>query len=76
MGTKIDPTACRADRLVGHVLGEIGTLPKIYEEIVINFVLFRHLIGVQRNPTQRDTRVCLFEIFHFQILEVFNFIFR
>lgn len=30
VGTKIDPTLCRADRLVGQVLGAVGKLPKIY----------------------------------------------
>lgn len=30
VGTKIDPTLCRADRLVGQVLGAVGTLPDIY----------------------------------------------
>jgi translation initiation factor 2 subunit 3 len=30
VGTRIDPTLCRADRLVGQVLGAIGKLPKIY----------------------------------------------
>ncbi|KAG2348352.1 hypothetical protein BDR05DRAFT_944488 [Suillus weaverae] len=29
-GTKIDPTLCKADRLVGQVLGAIGKLPKVY----------------------------------------------
>lgn len=30
VGTLIDPTLCRADRLVGQVLGSVGKLPKIY----------------------------------------------
>lgn len=30
VGTMIDPTLCRADRLVGQVLGSVGSLPKIY----------------------------------------------
>ena len=30
VGTKIDPTLCRADRLVGQVLGAVGKLPKIF----------------------------------------------
>merc|ERR1711916_228083 len=34
---KIDPTLCRADRLVGQVLGAVGTLPDIFVEIEINF---------------------------------------
>lgn len=30
VGTRVDPTLCRADRLVGQVLGAVGKLPKIY----------------------------------------------
>lgn len=30
VGTLIDPTLCRADRLVGQVLGAVGKLPSIY----------------------------------------------
>ncbi|CAM1505680.1 Fc.00g113170.m01.CDS01 [Cosmosporella sp. VM-42] len=47
VGTKIDPTLCRADRLVGHVLGLKGKLPDIYSEIEVNFYLLRRLLGVR-----------------------------
>ena len=30
VGTRIDPTLCRADRLVGQVLGAVGQLPSVY----------------------------------------------
>ncbi len=46
-GTKIDPTLCRADRLVGHVLGAVGTLPDIFVEIEINFFLLKQLLGAR-----------------------------
>lgn len=47
VGTKIDPTLTRADRLVGQVLGAVGTLPPIFVEIEINFFLLRRLLGVK-----------------------------
>lgn len=47
VGTKIDPTLCRADRLVGFVLGHKGCLPDIYVEIEVNFFLLRRLLGVK-----------------------------
>ncbi|KAH9438830.1 eukaryotic translation initiation factor 2 subunit gamma [Pyricularia oryzae] len=47
VGTRIDPTLCRADRLVGHVLGLKGRLPDIYSEIEVNFYLLRRLLGVR-----------------------------
>jgi len=46
VGTNIDPTLCRADRLVGQVLGEGGQLPDIFTEIEVNFFLLRQLLGV------------------------------
>jgi translation initiation factor 2 subunit 3 len=30
VGTRMDPTLCRADRLIGQVLGAVGKLPEIY----------------------------------------------
>jgi translation initiation factor 2 subunit 3 len=47
VGTRIDPTLCRADRLVGHVLGLKGRLPDVYFEIEVNFYLLRRLLGVR-----------------------------
>ena len=47
VGTRIDPTLCRADRLVGFVLGLKGKLPKIYTELEINYFLLRRLWGVK-----------------------------
>ena len=47
IGTKIDPSLCRADRLIGNVLGHVGCLPKVYLEIEIQFFLLRRLLGVQ-----------------------------
>jgi translation initiation factor 2 subunit 3 len=47
VGTRIDPTLCRADRLVGFVLGLKGHLPEIYTEIEVNYYLLRRLLGVK-----------------------------
>ena len=47
VGTRIDPTLCRADRLVGFVLGLKGKLPEIYTEIEVNYFLLRRLLGVK-----------------------------
>lgn len=47
VGTRIDPTLCRADRLVGFVLGLKGRLPEIYTEIEVNYFLLRRLLGVK-----------------------------
>ncbi|KAJ1954421.1 eukaryotic translation initiation factor 2 subunit gamma [Dispira parvispora] len=47
VGTLIDPTLCRADRLVGQVLGSVGRLPDIYTDLEINYFLLRRLLGVK-----------------------------
>lgn len=41
VGTKIDPTLCRADRMVGQVLGSVGGLPEIYTELEVSYYLLR-----------------------------------
>lgn len=47
VGTRVDPTLCRGDRLVGHVLGLKGQLPEIYAELEVNYFLLRRLLGVK-----------------------------
>ncbi|KAK3710310.1 eukaryotic translation initiation factor 2 subunit gamma [Vermiconidia calcicola] len=47
VGTRIDPTLCRADRLVGFVLGLKGHLPEIFTELEVNYFLLRRLLGVK-----------------------------
>ncbi|KAG1869042.1 hypothetical protein DFJ58DRAFT_857442 [Suillus subalutaceus] len=56
VGTKIDPTLCRADRLVGQVLGVVGKLPKVYTELEISMFLLRRLLGV-RTEDKKQTKV-------------------
>jgi translation initiation factor 2 subunit 3 len=47
VGTLMDPTLTRADRLVGQVLGHKGHLPSVFTEIEISFYLLRRLLGVK-----------------------------
>uniref|UniRef100_A0A5S6QRG8 protein-synthesizing GTPase n=1 Tax=Trichuris muris TaxID=70415 RepID=A0A5S6QRG8_TRIMR len=57
VGTKIDPTLCRADRLVGQVLGAVGTLPEIFTEIEISYFLLRRLLGVRTEGDRKAAKV-------------------
>ncbi|XP_067945793.1 eukaryotic translation initiation factor 2 subunit 3-like [Watersipora subatra] len=57
VGTKIDPTLCRADRLVGQVLGAVGALPDIYTELEISFFLLRRLLGVRTEGDRKGAKV-------------------
>lgn len=57
VGTKIDPTLCRADRLVGQVLGAVGALPKIFIELEISYYLLKRLLGVRMEGDKKGARV-------------------
>lgn len=47
VGTKIDPTLTRADRLVGQVLGLRDHLPDVFAEVTVSYYLLRRLLGVK-----------------------------
>ena len=57
VGTKIDPTLCRADRMVGQVLGAVGHLPDIYTELEISYFLLRRLLGVRTEGDKKAAKV-------------------
>lgn len=59
VGTKIDPMLCRADRMVGQVLGAVSALPDIYTEITISFFLLRRLLGVKTEGDKKGAKVKL-----------------
>jgi translation initiation factor 2 gamma subunit (eIF-2gamma) len=42
VGTKIEPTLCRADRLVGQVLGAVGALLSIFIELEVILCTLRN----------------------------------
>jgi translation initiation factor 2 subunit 3 len=57
VGTNIDPTLTRADRLVGQVLGLKGNLPEVFSEVEISFYLLRRLLGVKTLEGGKAQRV-------------------
>jgi len=57
VGTKMDPTLCRGDRLVGQVLGAVGALPDIFSELEISFFLLRRLLGVKTEGDKKGAKV-------------------
>ena len=57
VGTKIDPTLTRADRLVGQVLGLKGSLPEVFTELEITFYLLRRLLGVKTQEGSKQAKV-------------------
>ncbi|KAM7259666.1 hypothetical protein ACFE04_015407 [Oxalis oulophora] len=57
VGTTMDPMLTRADRLVGQVLGEVGSLPDVFVELEVNFFLLRRLLGVRTKGSERQGKV-------------------
>jgi len=57
VGTKIDPELCRADRMVGHALGAVESLPDIYSDIEISSFLLRRLLGVRTEGDKKGAKV-------------------
>lgn len=57
VGTKIDPELCRADRMVGHALGAVDSLPPIYSDIEISSFLLRRLLGVRTEGDKKAAKV-------------------
>eukprot|EP00891_Asterochloris_glomerata_P004648 jgi/Astpho2/4648/Aster-00216 len=57
VGTTVDPTLTRADRLVGQVLGKVGALPDVFIELEINFFLLRRLLGVRTASGEKQGKV-------------------
>lgn len=53
VGTRVDPTLCRADRLVGQVVGSKGHLPSVFTDIEINYFLLRRLLGVKTDDQKK-----------------------
>ena len=53
----MDPSLTRGDRLVGQVLGAVGSLPDVYNELEINFFLLRRLLGVKTEKGKKQSKV-------------------
>ncbi len=57
VGTRVDPTLTRADRLVGQVLGLKGHLPDVFAEIEVSYYLLRRLLGVKAQDGKKLEKV-------------------
>eukprot|EP00792_Barthelona_sp_PAP020_P005995 TRINITY_DN2873_c0_g7_i1.p1 TRINITY_DN2873_c0_g7~~TRINITY_DN2873_c0_g7_i1.p1 ORF type:complete len:451 (+),score=141.86 TRINITY_DN2873_c0_g7_i1:27-1379(+) len=57
VGTRMDPRHCRANGIVGDLLGHVNTLPDVYIDIVVQHYLVRTLVGVAAAPNDADTSV-------------------
>ena len=57
VGTRVDPTLTRGDRLVGQVLGIKDHLPDIFSEVEISYYLLRRLLGVKAQEGKKKEKV-------------------
>jgi len=53
VGTNLDPSICRADHLVGQILGHRDSLPEVYHQLEINFILLKKILGLSNEEVQR-----------------------
>jgi len=54
VGTNLDPSLCRANHLVGNILGRVGMLPEVYDLIEISFHLMTRLVGQQTGGAKNN----------------------
>lgn len=52
MGTTMDPTLTKQDRLVGQTVGLVGHLPNVYIKLEINYFLLRRLLGTRKKVSK------------------------
>ncbi|CAK4076210.1 unnamed protein product [Aphanomyces euteiches] len=57
VGTLMDPSLTRSDRLVGHVLGLKGSLPDVFTRLEVNFFLLRRVLGLRRPDGSKGARI-------------------
>ena len=57
IGTKIDPTLCKSDRMVGQVLGSVGQLPGTYNVIEISYQLLRKCFGTKQRNDSNENKI-------------------
>jgi len=55
VGTTLDPSLCRGDRIAGHVLGLLGTLPPVFLAIEIKYKLLSRVLGAHQDQQHTET---------------------
>lgn len=57
VGTLIDPYLTKSDRLVGQLIGHPNTLPPIYYQLEISFILLRKVLGTKNTTNTLVTNL-------------------
>ena len=56
VGTTLDPSLTKSDKLAGQVAGVVGSLPPVYVEIQIKFYLLARLLGVEGGDSEASVK--------------------
>lgn len=59
VGTFLDPSFCKSDKLVGMVMGKKGTLPPIYHKLTVKFELFQKTVASSKENLKKDESILL-----------------
>ncbi|ELA41732.1 small GTP-binding protein domain protein [Vittaforma corneae ATCC 50505] len=59
VGTNLDPSFCKSDRIVGMVMGLKGTLPPVYSVITVRCTLFQKTVSGSKENLKVDESILL-----------------
>ena len=54
VGLRVDPYITRADSLVGQIIGHVGKMPDVLNEIDVEYSLLKRLLGVKQSASKED----------------------
>jgi len=57
VGTELDPSLTKADRLTGSVVGKPGTLPPTWKELELEVHLFERVVGTRELARVEEVKV-------------------
>ncbi|XP_077301498.1 uncharacterized protein LOC143922122 [Arctopsyche grandis] len=59
VGTNLDPSLCKSDKLVGMTMGLKGTLPNIYYRLNVSYELFQKTLSGSKEALKKEEPILL-----------------
>jgi translation initiation factor 2 subunit 3 len=59
VGTNLDPSLCKSDKLVGMTMGLKGTLPDIFSKLTVDYELFQKTLNGSKEALKKDEPILL-----------------
>jgi translation initiation factor 2 subunit 3 len=59
VGSDMDPSYCKSDKLVGMVMGLRGTLPPVYYKLKVSYKLFQKTVSTNKEDLKQEECVLL-----------------